>query len=234
MLSLAAAADMDIKQFDVKTAFLYGELDEDVYMAQPAGFDDGSGRVCKMKKSLYGLKQSSKNWNARFCSFLTSKGLKASPGDGCVYTRNGKKNKLIVVLYVDDGLVCGTSTREVDHFLVRLKKEFEVTIGDPDHYVGMEIARDRSKREIRISQKGYIEHVMLPKFGLVNAKSVITPMDPSVKLVDVESKSASNCPYRQAIGCLNYLAVVSRPDISFACMHLQFLYCLTAHPNSIS
>ena len=215
MLALAAAWDMNIMQFDVKTAFLNGNLDEEVYMEQPEGYEDGTDRVCKLKRSLYGLKQSPRNWNSRFNIFLEREGFHATPEDTCVFVKNDKKNKLFVCLYVDDGLVCGTDQKQVSMFLTKLKKEFEVTISQPNHYVGMELSRDRKKREIRITQKGYISRV-LERFGLSDCKPVLTPMDQNIKLEIDDSKDVFTCPYREAIGCLNYLSLVSRPDITFA------------------
>ena len=215
VLSLAAAWNMEIKQFDVKTAFLNGELDEEVFMEQPEGYQDGSDRVCKLQRSIYGLKQSPRNWNNKFSGFLNKEGLAATPEDTCVYVRKSGKHKLFVVLYVDDGLVCGTDKREVASFIEKLRSEFEVTVSDPSHYVGMEIVRNRKQREIKISQKGYITRV-LERFGLSDCKPLLTPMDPSVKLSIEDSKEVISCPYREAIGCLNYVSLISRPDITFA------------------
>lgn len=221
VLALAASWDMDIVQFDVKTAFLNSKLEEDVHMTQPEGYDDKSGRVCKLLRSLYGLKQSSRNWYSRFSSFLEHEGFERTPEDECVFVRNQDRNKLIICLYVDDGLVCGTSHDQVHAFISKLELEFHITTGEPDHYVGMEIHRNRSKRQISITQKGYIKRV-LERFGLADSKSLIIPMIPSLKL-DTDSPPAQ-VPYRQAIGCLNYLSMVSRPDITYAVNKLA-RYC---------
>ena len=85
-------------QFDVSTAFLYGELEEEIYMHQPEGYDDGSGRVCKLKRSLYGLKQAPRCWNKRFASFLLKLGFTRSTADPCLFIRFNGKRKLIVAL----------------------------------------------------------------------------------------------------------------------------------------
>lgn len=94
---------MFFRQFDVKTAFLNGELEEEIYMRQPIGFDDKSGRVCRLKRSLYGLKQASRVWNKKFTDFLQSFGLKISKADPCVFIgKDGDKN-IYLAIYIDDG-----------------------------------------------------------------------------------------------------------------------------------
>ena len=214
VLSLAAAHDMDIRQFDVKTAFLNGTLDETVFMEQPEGFEDGTDRVCKLNRSLYGLKQSPCNWNARFNEFLAAEDFVATAEDTCVFVRKADNDLMIVCLYVDDGLVCGTDRFKVDAFIRQLRQTFDVTVNDPDCYVGMEIVRDRKAKTITISQSGYIARV-LERFGLSDSKSVVSPIDPAVKLV-VDSKDVMECPYREAIGSLNFISQVTRPDITYA------------------
>ncbi|GFY62594.1 retrovirus-related Pol polyprotein from transposon TNT 1-94 [Trichonephila inaurata madagascariensis] len=94
---------MHLTQFDVLTAFLYGDLEETIYMQQLEGFKYGSGRACKLKRSLYGLKQSPRCWNKCFGPFLRDLGFTASEADPCLYNRERKGRKLLIVLYVDDG-----------------------------------------------------------------------------------------------------------------------------------
>ena len=104
MISVAAKENK-LAHFDVKTAFLYGDLDEVMYMSQPEGYVDGSERVCKLKKSLYGLKQSLRCWNKKFTLFLSKHGFQQSEADPCLYIRSSEGRKLMLALYVDDGLV---------------------------------------------------------------------------------------------------------------------------------
>ena len=228
VLSLAAARDMEIRQFDVKTAFLNGKLDEVVFMQQPEGYEDGTDRVCKLKRSLYGLKQSPRNWNARFNEFLNAEGFESTPEDTCVFVRKAGNGLIIVCLYVDDGLVCGTERLAMDEFIEKLRATFEVTVNDPDCYVGMEIERDRKAKTITISQSGYIARV-LERFGLSDSKPVVTPIESSIKL-DVDSKDVITCPYREAIGCLNFASQVTRPDITYA---VNKLARFSANPKAV-
>ena len=215
VLSMAAAKDMDIVQFDVKTAFLNGILDEEVFMEQPEGFEDNSGRVCRLLRSLYGLKQSPRKWNERMDAFLVDSGF-ASCEDPCVYVRKSGRDIMILSLYVDDGLLCGTYRSTIDKFLTQLKSTFDITMNEPKFYVGMELHRDRSRKSISISQRGYITRVV-GRFGLKDAKSYSSPLDPQLKLVKLtEDEDPYDCPYREAIGCLLHISRISRPDIAFA------------------
>ena len=218
VLSIAAFHDMEMKQFDIKTAFLNGTLEETVFMKQPQAYDDGSGRVCLLKKSLYGLKQAPRNWNHCFDLFAREEGFIPTVQDVCIYVKKSEKELMIMSLYVDDGLLCSTSASLLDQFMVKLKARFEITVNDPKVYVGMEIHRDRKKRTISISQSGYVNRV-LEKFGMEDCRPVACPLDPSLKLVEstpAEAEEAESIPYLEAIGCLTYLSTISRPDISFA------------------
>ena len=98
---------MKLKHFDVKTAFLYGELEEEVYLEQPEGFDNGSGHVCRLKRNLYGLKQAPRCWNKRFINFMEKAGLKNSTADPCLFYRKHEDSFLYIAVNVDGGLVVG-------------------------------------------------------------------------------------------------------------------------------
>ena len=214
VLSLAAAKKMTVHQFDVKTAFLHGDIDEEVYMEQPAGYEDGTNRVCKLRKSLYGMKQSPRKWNEKFTCFLAKEKLIAIPEDPCVFVRKTGTDILIVCLYVDDGLVAGTNSNQVTSFLSKLTSAFEVAVDHANTYVGMEIHQDKKSQAIKINQRGFIGRV-LERFGLADSQEAKTPMNPSADM-NVEDSQEVDCPYREAIGCLNYISLISRPDITFA------------------
>ncbi|GFS54006.1 retrovirus-related Pol polyprotein from transposon TNT 1-94 [Trichonephila clavipes] len=137
VLSIAAEERMHLTQFDVSTAFLYGDLEETIFMKQPEGFKDGSGIVCKLKRSLYGLKQSPRCWNKCFGQFLTDLGFKASEADPCLYIRERKGRKLLIVSYVDDGLIAATDQQDSEMFIKELKTKFKISVGKVSCFLGL-------------------------------------------------------------------------------------------------
>jgi len=212
LLAVAASNNMKLKQFDVKTAFLYGELEEEVYLEQPEGFDDGSGRVCRLKRSLYGLKQAPRCWNKRLITFMKKAGLKNSTADPCLFYRTNKGSSLYVAIYVDDGLIVGNKDEEIEGFLKLLQEEFKITSGSLENFLGMQI-KCESDGSIFLSQEAYTNKI-LKRFNMADANGVSTPAsrEESDNMKDVSGK----VPYREAVGSLMYLMVATRPDIAFA------------------
>lgn len=129
ILTIAAAKQLTLRQFDIKTAFLYGDLEEEIFMCQPKGYEDGTKKVCQLQRSLYGLKQAPRCWNKKFKTMLLNFNLKETKADSCVFVSNKNKQLLIVAIVVDDGLVAGTNGELVDKLLKYLKENFETTDG---------------------------------------------------------------------------------------------------------
>lgn len=224
ILSFAASNRMKLITFDVKTAFLYGDLKEEIYMYQPEGFNDKTGRICKLNKSLYGLKQAPKNWNDKFSMFLKTLRFENTDDDPCIYYNQNRS--IIIALFVDDGLVAGKNVKEMLEVLDQLSNKFEITFDNSMRnkilYLGMEIKV--SQNEIFVSQPKYTENILQRfKFDTVNAAG--TPIERGMitdegNLVNDKPLSKS-IPYREAIGSLLYVATISRPDISFAVNYLS-------------
>lgn len=214
ILSVAAHKGMDLAQFDVSTAFLYGTLDEKeiVYMHQPKGFKDGSKKVCKLNKSLYGLKQAARCWYERFNNFMTKLKFVPLHADPCIFVKNEDGNQLIVALYVDDGLVASTSKKFLEKFLNDLKSEFKANSKELDYYLGLEISKDEDG--IIVHQKSYIKKI-LNKFGMIDCREVSTPILDNQDYNNLKDET-TNYPYREAVGALMYLATSTRPDIAYA------------------
>lgn len=202
ILGIAATEKMQLKQFDVKTAFLYGDLSEEIYMRQPEGFSDGTDNVCKLQKSLYGLKQSARCWNQKFTSFLNKFELHAVEGDPCVFVNTRGKQKIILAIYIDDGLIAAKDQDDISTLLCQLQREFEIKVFD---------ARDTPA----CRYTSYITKV-LAKFNMLDAVSVSTPADTSVNSENAHDGQPVAYPFREAVGSLMYLAVATRPDIAFA------------------
>jgi hypothetical protein len=209
-----------MKQLDVKGAYLNGDLSEEIYMAQPPGYDDGSRRVCRLRKTLYGLKQSGSEWNRKLHRLLTALGFHRIEVDHGVYMRRIKDKFVIITVWVDDLLLFSNSTTMLEAVKAALKREVEITdLGEPKKLLGIEIYRDRKARTIQISQEHYIDSV-LKQFGYENMSPVTTPMDPNVVLEKFKTASQNTDErgrsYREHMGSLIWPATVSRPDIAYA------------------
>lgn len=214
VLSIAAREKLYLRQFDIKTAFLYGTVNEEIYMRQPEGFEDGTTRVCKLLKSLYGLKQAPRRWSECFKDFLIACDLGESNADPCLFCRIRGSQRFFLVLWVDDGLIAATCEKEIDSFLVKLQANFKATImTDVKNFLGIEIYRMHDG-SIFLSQSGYIKKI-LDRFKMSDAKPVSTPIDTGWDASDLTTDEPK-VPYREAVGHLMYLQVVTRPDIAFA------------------
>ncbi|KAG8492061.1 hypothetical protein CXB51_015688 [Gossypium anomalum] len=179
LLGIVAMHDLELEQLDVKTVFLHGELEEYIYMQQPEGFtvSEKEDYFCLLKKSLYGLQQSPRQWYKRFDSFMTSHDCKRSSFDSCVYFKKNSDGSFVyLLLYVDDMLIAAKDKGEIRKVKAQLSKEFEMKdLGPAKKILGMEILRDRKAIKLYLSQKGYIEKVLC-RFNMQSAKPVSTPL----------------------------------------------------------
>ena len=226
LLALVASYDMELEQLDVKTIFLHGDLEEVIYMEQPEGFmQPGTEHlVCRLKKSLYGLKQSPRQWYKRFDSYMIRIGFTRCEYDCCVYVKSLDDGSCIfLLLYVDDMLIAAKSMVEVNRLKSLLGKEFDMKdLGAARKILGMEIRRDRSAGKLWLSQKDYMEKV-LERFSMANAKQVSTPLASHFRLSTAqcpesaeEIQDMSKVPYASAVGYLMYAMVCTRPDLAHA------------------
>lgn len=219
LLAIAAHEDLEIGQFDIETAFLNGKLEENIYMQIPDGVEtEKNGMICKLNRSLYGLKQAARCWNQRFKSVLKELNFKTSQADQCVFYSHFGDEKVYIALYVDDGLILASSRKLLNDVLDSLNERFEMTKGNTEIYVGMQIRRDRAKKSIFIHQGTYIDRI-LTYFGMDRAKPVSIPADPHATICTKDNDKIflnNSIPYREAVGSLLFLATVSRPDISYA------------------
>ncbi|GJX82217.1 zinc finger, CCHC-type containing protein [Tanacetum coccineum] len=226
LLALAAIHNLVIHQMDVKTAFLNGDLDEEVYMKQPEGFvmPGNEHKVCKLVKSLYGLKQAPKQWHQKFDEVVLSSGFLLNQSDKCVYSKFDSSGKgVIICLYVDDMLIFGTDQNQVDKTKKFLSSKFSMKdMGEADVILGIKIKHEN--KGIVITQSHYIEKI-LKKFNREDCSPVSTPMDPVEKLKLNTGKPVDQLKYSRAIGCLMYAMTSTRPDIAYAASKKQT--CIT-------
>ena len=215
LLSLAASSRWPLFQLDVKNAFLHGDLHEEVYMEQPPGFvaQGESGHVCRLKKSLYGLKQSPRAWFGRFTEVVLQFGLTRCHGDHSMFYRVSNAGRIFLVVYVDDIVITGDDFAGIDELKLYLKQQFETKdLGRLRYFLGIEVAT--AKRGIHISQRKYALD-LLAETGMLGAKPLDTPMEAGIKLMAEEGELLSDPErYGRLVGKLNYLTI-TRPDISF-------------------
>ena len=185
ILGLAASMNLELDQLDVKTAFLYGDLDEEIFMEQPEGFKvkRKENMVCKLKKSLYELKQVPRQRYKKFDSCMMSQEYKSTFVDPCVYVRKFPDDKFIILLlYFDDMLIVGQDVFIIQKLKMELSKTFYMKdLGSAKCILGMEILRDRKASKLWLSQERYIER-MLEMFNMKNSKPVSTPLAGHFKL----------------------------------------------------
>ena len=226
VLGLVASLDLELEQLDVKTAFLHGDLKEEIYMDQPEGFKvkGKEHMVCKLKKSLYGLKQAPRQWYKKFDSFMVGHEYTRTNADHCVYVRKFPNGKFVILLlYVDDMLIVGQDAGVIGNLKKDLFKSFDMKdLGPARQILGMQILRDRKAKKLWLSQEKYIERV-LERFNMKHAKPVSTPLGSHFKLrkkscssSKKEKEDIASTIYSSAVGSLMYAMVCTRPDIAHA------------------
>jgi hypothetical protein len=225
LLSIAAHLDYEIWQMDVKTAFLNGNLDECIYMVQPDGFiaKGQEHMLCKLKKSIYGLKQASRSWNIRFDQAIKSFGFDQCPDESCVYKKRNGKVVVFLVLYVDDILLIGNDVGVLSSVKAWLSSQFEMKdLGEAGHILGIKLIRDRKNRMLGLSQATYID-VILARFSMQDSKKGFLPFRHGINLskdqcpkTPEEMVKMKAVPYASAVGSLMYAMLCTRPDICFA------------------
>lgn len=232
LLALATKLDLDADGLDIKGTYLNSKLDEDIYMRQPPGYDDGTGRVLHLKKALYGLKQAGRAWNSKFNDVLVNTlGFTRADSDPCVYFTHSPR-LMMLVIHVDDTAMFGARS-DLDQFKIDLAAHFTITdLGILQSFVGLQIKRNRAARTCKLYQGRYLR-IILERFGMQDCNPVATPLDPSVKLTALAAEDThlmAQVPYAVAIGSLMYASTGSRPDISFA---VQTLSQFTSRPSDV-
>lgn len=221
LFAFAAHHGLTVDHLDVETAFLNGDLEEEIYMEQPEGFSTNpKDKVCLLKKALYGLKQAPRQWNAKVCDAMRKLLLKQSANEHCLYYRREGNDLLLVAVFVDDFFVVSTNDRMKNLFKDQLKNTFTVKdLGVCKDCLGMRV--HQTAGNIYLDQTKYIEN-LLNKFGMTDALSVTTPFEPGLKLT-VPNKEEDNpeLPYQELIGSLMYIAICTRPDIAHAVSYLS-------------
>ena len=215
IISLAATFDWPLYQLDIKNAFLHGDLQEEVYMEQPPGFvaQGECQKVCRLRKAIYGLKQSPRAWFDKFTEAVLQIGLSRSVTDHSLFFSNSSAGLVIVVVYVDDIIITGSDTPGISRVKEGLQRRFHTKdLGQLRYFLGIEVLRSRSG--INLSQRKYALD-LLHETGMTESKPVSTPMYYHEKGSFGDYAYSDPGYYRKIVGKLIYLTV-TRPDISFA------------------
>ncbi|KAG7551494.1 Reverse transcriptase RNA-dependent DNA polymerase [Arabidopsis thaliana x Arabidopsis arenosa] len=220
LLATAAKLNWSLYQFDISNAFLNGDLKEEIYMQLPPGYSSRQGdllpdnAVCRLNKSLYGLKQASRQWYLKFAETLQKLGFQTNHSDHTLFTKFTDSALIIVLVYVDDIIVSSNSEEAAANLKSQLKSHFKLRdLGPAQYFLGLEIAR--SAEGISLCQRKYAIE-LLDSAGVLGWKPSSIPMEPNQKLSQDDGELYDNHEsYRSIIGKLIYLTI-TRPDICFA------------------
>ena len=216
LIGLAATNGWEIHHLDVKKAFLHGELIEEVYVSQPEGFSKKGEehKVFKLKKALYGLRQAPRAWNTKLDQILKGLKFKKCSKESSVYRKDEKDKLLIVVVYVDNLFVTGSSVQAIMEFKNSMSKEFEMCdLGRLTYYLGIEVRQ--SSEGIEIKQEAYARQI-LKDAGMDTCNASQIPMEFGLKISKaIEEPEIEATVYRRRIGCLRYLRH-TKPDLTFS------------------
>ncbi|CAI7897750.1 unnamed protein product [Closterium sp. NIES-54] len=204
---------------DISTAFLNEILEEDVYMTQPPANEDGTGRVCKLKKSIYGLKQAPRCWYQKLAAVLEEMGFRTSSCDESLFLKGEGEKLVLFLVYVDDILLFSSSMKEIQNVQQQLMNFKCKILGEVKYYIGMHVERDLDHRWLKLHQEKFIKELG-EKYGIENKRKVATPLPEELKLVkaaeDEGVEAEEQQQFQSLVGSLLYAAVHTRPDISFS------------------
>ncbi|RVW39236.1 Retrovirus-related Pol polyprotein from transposon TNT 1-94 [Vitis vinifera] len=223
---LNANLNWPLHQFDVKNAFLHGDLKEEVYMDIPPGYMTSlkTEVVCKLQKALYGLKQSPRAWFGRFSLAMRKYGFTQSNSDHTLFLKHRLRKATTLIIYVDDMIITGDDIEEISRLQGQLATEFEMkNLGGLKYFLGIEVTR--SKQGIFLSQRKYVLD-LLSEVGLLDCKPAETPIVQNHKLGEYSDHLPTNKErYQRLVGKLIYLSH-TRPDIAYVVSIVsQFMYC---------
>ncbi|KAL1220954.1 Retrovirus-related Pol polyprotein from transposon RE2 [Cardamine amara subsp. amara] len=198
---------------DVKNAFFQGELKEEVYMVPPEGLNIGENRVCKLKKPIYGLKQSPRAWYHKFSGCLLKNGFRRSEADHTLFTTQGENGIVAILVYVDDIIVTGDDVEGIKRTKGLLKASFDIKdLGELKYFLGIEVCKFADG--LFLSQRKYTLD-LLEETGKLGVKPAKTPIEDGYKICCEGEPLVEVKQYQRLIGRLIYLTI-TRPDISFA------------------
>lgn len=220
LLSFCCTNGLCIEQMDVETAFLNGKLKSEIYVKEPIGYETGKDKVCKLKKALYGLRESPRVWYETFDCCVNKLGFVKSKYDNCLYVKRSEKDTIYLLVFVDDLLICAKARREITKIKIELMKNFVMKdMGKVERYIGIDIDYNENLGIMKLSQKNYIESLS-EKYNLEDEKFYDTPMEPRLKLEQAKNVD-ERIKYRNLIGELLYICSGTRPDVAYCVNYLS-------------
>ena len=220
LLSHSCRNNFFIEQMDVETAFLNGRVKTEVYINEPKGYETGENRVCKLKRALYGLRESPRAWYDCFNKFVQELGFIRSNHDYCLYVNCKSKDSIYILVFVDDLLICSKDKMKIHEVKASLMERFAMKdLGKIGNYIGIDIDYNDQRNKMTLCQTRYIES-LATKYNLENARLYDTPMETNLKL-DPATEIEEEIKYRNLIGELLYISTGTRPDISYSVNYLS-------------
>ncbi len=217
IINFAFENDIPLHHLDVVTAYLNGDLSEEIYMRLPIGYDEKERKIVKLTKSIYGLRQSPRCWNTKFVTAMKEMGYVQSKADPCVFIKEEKNGeRSVITVFVDDLIIASRNYKEVKEVLM---KKFKMRdLGELKWILGMRV--ERSKEKIDISQEAYVNEI-LEKFDMSDSKPAPTPLPQKVEELSMKSEESKKLyqnkkRYQSMIGPLLYLSNTTRPDITYS------------------
>lgn len=221
LMQKAAQDNLILHQMDVKTAYLHAPLDYEIFIEQPEGFEVETRKnlVYKLNKSLYGLKQSGRNWNRMFDEHLCENGFKQNAADHCVYVREGANEKVIIIIWVDDVIIAASDENALKVVKEMLKEKFKMKdLGQLKHFLGIDF--NQCDGCVTMTQKRYVGK-LLERFNMQNCKPRATPCEQKLNYSHGAEKMTDARKYREVVGSLLYLTTCTRPDLSYTVSKLS-------------
>ncbi|KAJ8381057.1 hypothetical protein SKAU_G00018350 [Synaphobranchus kaupii] len=213
VLQKAAQEDLLLHQMDVKTAYLHAPIDYEIYIDQPEGYEEGEGLVCSLKKSLYGLKQSGRNWNVILHDCLIENQFTQNPADHCVYAKETESGKVIMIIWVDDLIIAASNETVLKDVKEMLSAKFKMKdLGRLNRFLGIDFMQ--SDGCVKMSQEKFVNKI-LERFNMQNCRPRETPCDQKQDYTENAVKMDDVRMFREAVGSLIYLTTCTRPDLCF-------------------
>ncbi len=223
VMQKAAQENLVLHQMDVETAYLHAPIDHKIYIEQPEGYEQKSEKgeklVGKLEKSLYGLKNSGRNWNAVLHECLTKNGFTQNPADNCVYTKEKCDEKVILIVWVDDLIIAANSESVLESVKGMLTERFKMKdMGRLKYFLSIDF--EQTDGLVKMSQERYVRKI-LDRFDMQSCKTRETPCEPKLDYSEDAEKIEESRKFREAVGRLIYLSTCTRPDLSFVVSKLS-------------